>query len=56
MDKDQVAFEPTSPVSLYSKNLRPAPFVDEDGAYEREQVPYEYHIGTMLMRELERKP
>jgi len=41
---------------FYSKNLRPAPFVDEDRAYEREQVPYEYRVGTMLMRELERKP
>ncbi len=41
---------------FYSKNLRSAPFVDEDGAYEREKVPYEYRVGTMIMREFERKP
>ncbi len=40
---------------FYSKNLRPAPFVDEDGAYEREKVPREYRVITMLMKELERK-
>ncbi len=38
---------------FYSKNLCPAPFVDEDGSYVREQVPYEYRYGTLLTRELQ---
>lgn len=36
---------------FYSKNLRPAPFVDEDRSYEREHVPEKYRVFTMLMKE-----
>ena len=38
---------------FYSRNLCPASFVDEDGSYEREKVPYEYRYGTLLMREFQ---
>jgi TIR domain len=40
---------------FYSKNLRPAPIVDEDGAYERENVPREFRVITMIMKEFERR-
>ena len=40
---------------FYSKNLRPAPFVDEDRSYERDHVPYDYRVGTMIRREIEGK-
>jgi hypothetical protein len=39
---------------FYSKNLRPAPFIDDDRSYEREHVPDEYRVGTMLMKEFNR--
>ncbi len=40
---------------FYSKNLRPAPIVDEDGAYERENVPRSFMVITMIMKEFERR-
>lgn len=40
---------------FYSKNLRPAPFADEDGSYEREYVPREFRVMTMLMQEFQKK-
>jgi len=66
---DHVYFRRLSPMGLfecyspklkglfwfYSKNLRPAPFIDEDRSYERKHVPYEYRVGTMLMKEFEGK-
>lgn len=40
---------------FYSKNLHPAPIVDEDGAYEKKNVPREFRVITMLMKEFERR-
>jgi hypothetical protein len=38
---------------FYSRNLCPAPFVDEDESYEREHVPDEHRYVTLLMKELQ---
>jgi hypothetical protein len=40
---------------FYSDNLRPATFIDEDGSYEREHVPEEFRVSTMLMKEFFKK-
>jgi hypothetical protein len=39
---------------FYSKNLQPAPIADEDGAYERENVPREFRVKTMIMKEFQK--